>query len=251
MRSVTSAPRQPWRPGGLSSARSSRPSATVHHPSSGRATSTFTTGSSARLVVGTGDLSLPQSAENPRDHPSCARSGRQAGWIARNPAERATPPRAPRRGSSHPRLKRSASWSRSPPVTTHRRRRSLAAVTGARRSELLALRWADLDLDRGVVEVARGVVIGRAGVVEKETERTRPGESPLTSPPCRLWLLSGTEPLPRRRRAGPPCFQRHTSSAPNQTQADQSGPTSSHIHSCDFELAQASQVCTFTTSATS
>jgi integrase len=46
----------------------------------------------------------------------------------------------------------------------------LAAVTGARRSELVALQWADLDLERGVVQIRRGVVLGRRGIVEKDTK---------------------------------------------------------------------------------
>jgi integrase len=46
----------------------------------------------------------------------------------------------------------------------------LAAVTGARRSELVALRWAEVDLKRGVVEIRRGVVLGRDGIVGKGTK---------------------------------------------------------------------------------
>jgi integrase len=46
----------------------------------------------------------------------------------------------------------------------------LAAATGARRSELIALRWADLDLDRASVWIARGIVLGFDGVVEKDTK---------------------------------------------------------------------------------
>ena len=45
----------------------------------------------------------------------------------------------------------------------------LAAATGARRSELIALRWGDLDLDRGYVWIARGIVLGSDGLVEKDT----------------------------------------------------------------------------------
>jgi len=44
----------------------------------------------------------------------------------------------------------------------------LAAATGARRSELCALRWNDVDLDRGVVTLARRIVLGRDGPIEKD-----------------------------------------------------------------------------------
>ena len=47
---------------------------------------------------------------------------------------------------------------------------TLSAATGARRSELLALRWDDLDLVRGVVTISRGVVNGPDGLVEKDTK---------------------------------------------------------------------------------
>jgi len=46
----------------------------------------------------------------------------------------------------------------------------LAAATGARRSELVALRWRDVDLSDGTVRIERGVVMGPAGLVEKDTK---------------------------------------------------------------------------------
>ena len=46
----------------------------------------------------------------------------------------------------------------------------VAASTGARRSELVALRWSDLDLHAGVVVIGRGVVTGLEGLVEKDTK---------------------------------------------------------------------------------
>jgi integrase len=49
----------------------------------------------------------------------------------------------------------------------------LAVVTGARRGELCALRWSDLDLEAGRVEIARSLVVGTeagAGLVEKDTK---------------------------------------------------------------------------------
>ena len=46
----------------------------------------------------------------------------------------------------------------------------LAAATGARRSELVALRWRDTDLADGIVRIERGVVTGPDGLVEKGTK---------------------------------------------------------------------------------
>lgn len=94
------------------------------------------------------------------------------GWLGVNPASSATPPRVPM-----PDIK---------PPAPHELARLfalatevdvdladyvlLAAATGARRSELVALRWADLDLDRGSVWIARGIVLGMDGLVEKDTK---------------------------------------------------------------------------------
>lgn len=47
----------------------------------------------------------------------------------------------------------------------------LAAATGARRGELCALRWSDVDLDAGVVRIARAVVEVRGkGTIAKSTK---------------------------------------------------------------------------------
>lgn len=46
----------------------------------------------------------------------------------------------------------------------------LSAMTGARRSEMLALRWTDVDLGRGAVAISRGIVMGLDGLVEKGTK---------------------------------------------------------------------------------
>jgi len=46
----------------------------------------------------------------------------------------------------------------------------LAASSGARRSELLALRWNDLDFDTGTLVISRGLVRSEHGLVEKDTK---------------------------------------------------------------------------------
>jgi integrase len=47
---------------------------------------------------------------------------------------------------------------------------SLAAATGDRRSELIALRWTDINLGARTVSIERGVVVGMDGLVEKDTK---------------------------------------------------------------------------------
>jgi integrase len=49
----------------------------------------------------------------------------------------------------------------------------LAAVTGARRGELCALKWSDVDLEDGEVLIARSLALGTHEVVEKETKTYR------------------------------------------------------------------------------
>jgi integrase len=49
----------------------------------------------------------------------------------------------------------------------------LAALTGMRRGELCALRWSDVDLERGELDVSRSVVIAVGGLAEKTTKTNR------------------------------------------------------------------------------
>jgi len=49
----------------------------------------------------------------------------------------------------------------------------LAATTGARRSQLLALRWSDVDLDRGALSFTRALVEGLHGPVLAPTKTGR------------------------------------------------------------------------------
>ncbi|MCA1846049.1 MAG: site-specific integrase [Actinobacteria bacterium] len=94
------------------------------------------------------------------------------GWLVRNPAADASPPRVPATTIQPPapadvaRLFRTARDS-DPQLATFV---LLAAAIGARRSELVALRWSDFNLDQGTVVVSRGVVLGARGLVEKDTK---------------------------------------------------------------------------------
>ena len=94
------------------------------------------------------------------------------GWFGVNPAAATTPPRVPQPEISPPsgrdlaRVLRRA-WDASPELACFL---VVAAATGARRSELVALRWRDVDLGDGTVRIERGVVMGPDGLVEKNTK---------------------------------------------------------------------------------
>jgi integrase len=94
------------------------------------------------------------------------------GWIAVNPAASASPPKVPQRDVTSPspadlgrllRLATAEDLDLAAFVT-------LSAATGARRSELLALRWEDFDPTRNVLTISRGIVNGPDGLVEKDTK---------------------------------------------------------------------------------
>ena len=94
------------------------------------------------------------------------------GWIGVNPAVATTPPKVPSSSIAPPSsgdlgrvLRRAAN--ESPELFCYL---LLAAATGARRSEVVALRWDDIDFENGTVSIARGVVMGPDGLVEKGTK---------------------------------------------------------------------------------
>jgi integrase len=96
------------------------------------------------------------------------------GWLSNNPAARATPPRLNRRPVTPPapedvlRLIDSAD----PDLACYLR---LAAVTGARRGELCALRWSDADLRTGTLAISRSIVGRRNDAVAEKTTKTAAG----------------------------------------------------------------------------
>ena len=116
------------------------------------------------------------------------------GWLGVNPAAATTPPRVPQSEIAPPsgpdlaRVLRRA-WESSPELACYL---VLAAATGARRSELVALRWRDVDLTDGTVRIERGVVMGPAGLVEKDTK---------THAARRVALDDGTVEIVRAHRA--------------------------------------------------
>jgi len=60
---------------------------------------------------------------------------------------------------------------------------ALALATGARRNELLALRWSDVDLDAGQMRIEQALEQAN-GVVRTKAPKTRAGRRTLTLPPA-------------------------------------------------------------------
>jgi integrase len=94
------------------------------------------------------------------------------GWITHNPAVDASPPRVPMKELKPPnpdqvvQLFRLAQES-DPELATFI---MLAASSGARRGELIALRWNDIDLDRGRLLIERGIVLVHGDLIEQGTK---------------------------------------------------------------------------------
>jgi integrase len=94
------------------------------------------------------------------------------GWLHHNPAIDASPPRVPLRDLKPPspdevvRLFRLAQES-DPDLATFI---ILAASSGARRGELIALRWKDLDLARSTLSIERGIVLVDGQLIEQGTK---------------------------------------------------------------------------------
>lgn len=116
------------------------------------------------------------------------------GWLPTNPVSLSSPPRLSAREIRPPtpdevlRLFAEAAAT-DPALATFV---LLAAATGARRGELVALRWADIDLDTGVVRISRGIVDGIDGFTEKDTK---------THAARRIAIDAGTVDALRKHRA--------------------------------------------------
>ena len=97
------------------------------------------------------------------------------GWLRENVAERAKPPRLTQNRVKAPSVEvvRSiieAAEERDPRLAPLL---MLGALTGLRRGELCALRWTDVHLDTGELDVARSVVVVPGGLAEKSTKTGR------------------------------------------------------------------------------
>lgn len=96
------------------------------------------------------------------------------GWVFINPAANSTPPRL-EPPEIHPPSAEEVmaileSVAADPEFATYLR---LAASTGARRSQLLALRWADVDFDHGALSFTRALVEGPIGPVLRPIKNRR------------------------------------------------------------------------------
>ncbi len=122
--------------------------------------------------------------------------GRAVKWglLPFNPADRATPSRPARSTASAPAVadvqELIAEAEKTDTVLAIAI--ALAAVTGARRGELCALRWSDVDWPRWTLAIARSLTVVNRQVAEGPTKPT----SAVTSPSTMLWGRSwpGVEP---------------------------------------------------------
>jgi integrase len=95
------------------------------------------------------------------------------GWTAHNPAKLATPPAAGRAEVAPPNTEGvarllAAAMDQDPELGLFLR---LAVVLGARRSELIALKWREVDLGAGEVLIASGVVrVAGQPLIDKDTK---------------------------------------------------------------------------------
>ena len=92
---------------------------------------------------------------------SACRQGVKWGWLTSAPTERATPPRVERKEIVVPTPERLTALLKAvdgddPVMATAV---ALAALTGARRGELVALRWSDVDHAAGSVRIARSLTV--------------------------------------------------------------------------------------------
>jgi integrase len=94
------------------------------------------------------------------------------GWIDQNPAQNAVPPSARRTVVTPPSRDEltkllNAADAADPLFAVYLR---LGAATGARRGELCALRWSDVDLEAATLVIERGIIVVAGGVQERPTK---------------------------------------------------------------------------------
>jgi len=98
------------------------------------------------------------------------------GWISRNPVSNATRPAVPRSTVTPPsldevRLLMALAAQADPTLSCWL---DIATATGARRGEICALRWSDVDLNRATVRIERSVAVTKqSGVYFKTTKTDR------------------------------------------------------------------------------
>ncbi len=157
-----------------------------------------------RLLKNGGQSGQPLSpATIRRIHGILRRALQQAvrwGWIGANPAASATPPRVNAPEIRPPRRDEVAKLFRAvgddPEFAAYL---MLSAVSGARRSEVIALRWTDIDLEHASMTIRRAIVVGPNGLVEKDTKTHSVRRVALDAANCPdARRLSRLHPHPRR-----------------------------------------------------
>ena len=135
----------------------------------------------ARLIEHGGQDGKPLSGDTVRRVHGVARRALNIavrwGWITTNPASSIAPPREMRRPIRPPTPDEvvrliAATRTANPALATFL---LVAATTGARRGELCGLRWSDIDLNAGTLDIVRGIVIveGMPRVMPTKTRRAR------------------------------------------------------------------------------
>jgi integrase len=108
-------------------------------------------------------------------HAIIRRAFRQAvlwGWVSSNPAANATPPRLRKSEPSPPDAEEvdqllRAAHIRDPELANFLH---MAATTGARRGEVCALRWSNVDFERATLTIERNVIELPGRLIEKDTK---------------------------------------------------------------------------------
>ena len=131
----------------------------------------------SQLLVDTStQRSIRSSATFPsrssRDSPSSTVTGSPVGLDSLQPAINASPPRVPLKALSPPSPEQVAPLFRlaletNPALATFV---LLAASSGARRGEIVALRRRDLNVAEGVLSIERGIVLADGKLIERETK---------------------------------------------------------------------------------
>ncbi len=111
------------------------------------------------------------------------------GWLTRNPAKRAHPPTRARTDTRSPSAEEVmaivAAANEIDPIRAALI--TLAAMTGARRGELCALRWNDVDWRRRTLTIARSLTITPGTITEGSTKTKKPRTVSLGS--NTVWML--------------------------------------------------------------
>ena len=165
----------------------------------------------ARLRTAGGKGGRPLKASTVHEvHAVLSGALRQAvawGWIGHNPAKQATAPSVQKADVQPPQAEDaarllSAAMAEDSELGLFLR---LAVMIGARRGELCALRWNDVDVDQGEVLIAGNVVrVPKQALVHKDTKTTPSAGSPWAPARSSCCAPAGS-PRPRRPwPSGPP-----------------------------------------------